>query len=49
MGKGVSPQGGARGGLERSPASWMVEDVGAGLRRLLAARVERERGRGCAK
>jgi hypothetical protein len=27
-GTGVSPRGGARGGLARSPASWMVENVG---------------------
>jgi hypothetical protein len=30
---GVSPQGGARGGLERSPTSWMAENTGVGLRR----------------
>jgi hypothetical protein len=44
MGTGVSPRGGARGGLERTPASWMVGNTGAGLWRWLAARVERERG-----
>jgi hypothetical protein len=43
-GKGVSPWGGAQGGLARSPASWMVGNVGAGLRQCLAARAERERG-----
>jgi hypothetical protein len=48
-GKGVSPRGGARGGLVRSPASWMVENASAGLRQRLAARAERERGRGYAK
>jgi hypothetical protein len=32
-GKGVSPRGRARGGLARSPASWMVGNTGAGLRR----------------
>jgi hypothetical protein len=30
--------------LERSPASWMAENMGAGLRRWLAAWAERERG-----
>jgi hypothetical protein len=49
MGTGVSPRGGARGGLERSPASWMARNAGAGLRRRLAARAERERGRSCVK
>jgi hypothetical protein len=49
MGMGVSPRGGARGGLERSPASWMVGNAGSGLRRHLATRAERERGRGCVK
>jgi hypothetical protein len=49
MGTGVSPRGGARGGSERSPASWMVGDASAGLRRRLAARAEHERGRGCVK
>jgi hypothetical protein len=44
-GKGVSPRGGARGGLVRSPASWMVRNAGAGLRRRPAVRAERERGR----
>jgi hypothetical protein len=39
-GKGVSPRGGARGGLARSPASWMVGNAGSGLRRRLAARAE---------
>jgi hypothetical protein len=34
-GTGVSPRGGARGGLERSPASWMAGNVGTGLRRRL--------------
>jgi hypothetical protein len=48
-GKGVSPQGGARGGLVRSLASWIVGNAGAGLRRRLAARAERERGQSCAK
>jgi hypothetical protein len=43
-GTGVSPRGGARGGLERSPASWMPGNTGAGLRRRLAVWVERERG-----
>jgi hypothetical protein len=38
------PQSGARGGLGRSPASWMVGDAGAGLRQRLAVRAERERG-----
>jgi hypothetical protein len=44
MGTGVSPRGRARGGLERSPKSWMAGNTGAGLRRRLAAWVERERG-----
>jgi hypothetical protein len=48
MGTGVSPRGGAWGGLERSPASWMAGNVGTGIQRRLAARTERERGRGCA-
>jgi hypothetical protein len=48
-GKGVSPRGGARGGLARSLASWMVGNAGAGLRWRLAARAERERGQSCAK
>jgi hypothetical protein len=43
-GNGVSPRGGARGGLARSPVSWMVGNAGAGLRRCLAARAEHERG-----
>jgi hypothetical protein len=43
-GTGVSPWGGARGGLERSPVSWMARNAGAGLRRRLAAWAERERG-----
>jgi hypothetical protein len=30
-GTGVSPSGGARGGLERSPTSWMAGNTGAGL------------------
>jgi hypothetical protein len=33
----------------RSPASWMARNAGAGLRRLLAAWVERESGRSCVK
>jgi hypothetical protein len=45
----VSPRGGARGGLARSPASWMVENAVVGLRWLLAAWAERERGRSYAK
>jgi hypothetical protein len=45
-GTGVSPRGGARGGLARSPASWMVGNAGAGLRRLLAVWAEREMRRG---
>jgi hypothetical protein len=49
MGTGVSPQGGAREGLERSPASWLAGNTSAGLQRRLAARTERERGRGCVK
>jgi hypothetical protein len=32
-GKGVSPQGGAQGGLARSLASWMDGEAGVGLRR----------------
>jgi hypothetical protein len=44
MGTGVSPRGGARGGLARSPTAWTVGKAGAGLRRRLAAWVERERG-----
>jgi hypothetical protein len=48
-GTSVSPRGGARGGLEQSPASWMAGNADAGLRRLLAASAERERERGCAK
>jgi hypothetical protein len=47
--KGVSPRGGARGGLARSPASWMVGNAGAGLQWRLAARAECERGQSCAK
>jgi hypothetical protein len=43
-GKGVSPWGGARGGLAQSPASWMVRNAGAGLQRCLAVWAERERG-----
>jgi hypothetical protein len=43
-GTGVSPRGRARGGLERSPVSWMAGNAGAGLRRRLAAWAERERG-----
>jgi hypothetical protein len=43
-GTGVSPRGGARGGLEWSPASWMAGNAGAGLRRRLAAWAKRERG-----
>jgi hypothetical protein len=43
-GKGVSPRGGAREGLGRSPASWLAGNVGAGLRRRLAVWAERERG-----
>jgi hypothetical protein len=42
--KGVSPRGGAQGGLARSPASWMVGNAGAGLRRHVAVWAERERG-----
>jgi hypothetical protein len=49
MGTGVSPRGGARGGLERSPASLRAGNAGVGLRWRLAARAERERGRSCAK
>jgi hypothetical protein len=48
-GTGVSPRGGARGGLEQSPASWMAGNAGAGLRRRLAVWAKRERGRSCAK
>jgi hypothetical protein len=44
MGMGVSPRGGARGGLEQSPASWMAGNTGAGLQRRLAVWAERERG-----
>jgi hypothetical protein len=43
-GTGVSPWGGARGGLARSLAAWTVGNAGAGLRRRLAAWAERERG-----
>jgi hypothetical protein len=43
-GMDVSPRGGARGGLEWSPASWMAGNAGAGLRQRLAAWAERERG-----
>jgi hypothetical protein len=46
---GVSPPGGAWGGLERSPTSWMAGNAGAGLRQRLAAWAKRERGRSCAK
>jgi hypothetical protein len=49
MGMGVSPWGGAWGGLDRSSASWKAGNVGAGLRRRLAAWAERERGRGYVK
>jgi hypothetical protein len=31
MGTGVSPRGGARGGLAWSPASWVFGNAGAGL------------------
>jgi hypothetical protein len=48
-GTSVSPRGGARGGLGRSPVSWMAGNTGAGLRRRLAAWVERERGFSYAK
>jgi hypothetical protein len=41
--------GRARGGLARSPASSMAGNAGAGLRRLLAAWAECERGRSCVK
>jgi hypothetical protein len=44
MRKGVSPQDGARGGLARSPASWMAGEEGTGLRWHLTAWAERERG-----
>jgi hypothetical protein len=44
MGTGVSPRGGALGGFERSPASWMAGNAGVGLQRRLAAWTERERG-----
>jgi hypothetical protein len=43
-GTDVSPRGGARGGLARSPVSWMARNTSAGLRRRLAVRAERERG-----
>jgi hypothetical protein len=43
-GTGVSPRGGAWGGLKRSPASWMAENAGVGLWRWLTAWAERERG-----
>jgi hypothetical protein len=46
---GVSPKEGARGGLARPPASWMVRNTGAGLQRWLAAWAERERRRSCTK
>jgi hypothetical protein len=49
MGTGVSPRGGARGGLARLSADWMTGTAGVGLWRGRATRVERERGRGCAK
>jgi hypothetical protein len=49
MGMGVSPRGGARGGLVRLPAGWMTGTMGAGLRRGRAARAERERERDCVK
>jgi hypothetical protein len=49
MGTGVSPQVRAQGGLERSSASWMVGNAGAGLWRRLAGRAERERGQSYAK
>jgi hypothetical protein len=45
----VSPPGGARGGLERSPASWMAGNAGADLRRRQSGRegeVERNEARG---
>jgi hypothetical protein len=48
-GKGVSPRDGARGGLARSPASWMAGEAGVGLRWCLGAWAERERGWSCAK
>jgi hypothetical protein len=40
----VSPRGGARGGLGRFPASWMVMNTSTGLQRRLAARAERKKG-----
>jgi hypothetical protein len=48
MGMGVSPRGGARGGLAWLPADWTTCTTVAGLRRGRAAWAERERGRGCA-
>jgi hypothetical protein len=49
MGTGVSPRGGARGGLARLLAGWTTGTTGAVHRRGRAAWAERERGRGCAK
>jgi hypothetical protein len=43
-GTGVSPRGGARGGLARSPVCWIIENAGTGLQRRRATRAERERG-----
>jgi hypothetical protein len=42
MGTGVSPRGEARGGLERSPASWMAGNAGAGLRQRRRGQSARE-------
>jgi hypothetical protein len=49
MGEGVSPWGGARGGLTRLPADWTTGTASAGLRRGPTPWTERERGQGCAK
>jgi hypothetical protein len=47
-GKGVSPWGGARGGLARSLASWMAGEAGVGLqRRRRHGQSERERAELC--
>jgi hypothetical protein len=45
----VSHLGAELGEAWGGPASWMVGNTGAGLRRRLAATAERERERGCAK
>jgi hypothetical protein len=44
MGTGVSPRGGAQGGLTRLPTRWMTNTVDASLQRGRTAWAKRERG-----